>query len=41
MYEVSGELIVILITSWWLQELAKHLQYVNKHHRGLMGKDLI
>jgi len=41
MYEVSGELIVILINIWWLQKLGKDWQEVNKQHRGLMGKDLI
>jgi len=39
MYEVSMELTVILITVWWLQELGKDWQWVNKQHRGLMGKD--
>ena len=41
MYEVSGELIVILISIWWLQKLGKDWQLVNKQHRGLMWKDLI
>jgi len=30
MYEVSGELTVILITLWWLQKLGKDWQQVNK-----------
>jgi nitrogen fixation-related uncharacterized protein len=41
MCEVSGELIVILITIWWLQKIGKFWQEVNKHHRILMRKDLI
>ena len=38
MYKVSGELTVILITLWWLQELWKDWQYVGKQHRILMGE---
>ena len=38
MYKVSGELTVILITLWWLQELGKDWQYVEKQHRFLMGE---
>jgi hypothetical protein len=38
MYEVSGELTVILITILWLQKLGKDSQDVNKQHRSLMGK---
>jgi hypothetical protein len=41
MYEVSGELIVILITIWWLQKLGKDWQEIYKQHRSLMWKDLI
>jgi len=41
MYEVSGELTVILITIWWLQTLAKDWQWINNNHGNLMGKDLI
>jgi len=32
MYEVSGDLTVILITIWWLQKLGKDGQEVNKQH---------
>ena len=39
--EVSRELIVILITIWWLQKLGENWQEINKQLRGLMGKDLI
>jgi hypothetical protein len=39
MYEVSGELIVLLITIWSLQKLRKDWQYLNKLHRTMMGKD--
>jgi len=39
MYEVSAELTVVLITVWWLQNLGIDWQWVNKQHRGLMGKD--
>jgi hypothetical protein len=39
-YEISGELTTILITTWWLQKLGKDLQQVNKQHTSLMGKDL-
>jgi len=41
MYDVSGELIVILINIWWLQKLGKDGQEVNEQDRGLMGKGLI
>jgi len=41
MYEVSGELTVMLITMWWLQKLGKDWQYVNKQHRSLMVKEFI
>jgi len=33
MYDLSGELTVILITIWWLQMLGKDYQEVNKQHR--------
>ena len=33
MYDLSGELTVILITIWWLQKLVKDCQEVNKQHR--------
>jgi hypothetical protein len=38
MYEVSGELTVILITVWWLQKLGKGWQEVNKQHTSLIGE---
>jgi hypothetical protein len=39
MYEVSGELTVILITIWWwLQRLGKGGQEINKQHTSLMGE---
>jgi hypothetical protein len=41
MYEVSGELIVTLITIWWLQKVHKNWQLENKKHRSFMVKDLI
>jgi len=41
MYDLSGELTVILITIWWMQMLGKNWHYVNKQHRSLTGKDLI
>jgi len=41
MYDLSGELTVILITIWWLQKLGKNLHYINKQNRSLKGKDLI
>ena len=39
--DVSGELTVILITTWWLQKLGKYYQYVNKPRRRWLGKDSI
>ena len=41
MYEVSVELTVILNAVWWLLNLGKDWQWVNKQHRGLTGKDWI
>ena len=40
MYKDSGELTVILITLWWLQDLGKDWHYVGKKHRILMGERL-
>jgi hypothetical protein len=41
MYDLSGELTVMLTNIWWWQELGKDWQYVNKQHRPLIWKDLI
>jgi len=41
MYDLSGELTVILITILWLQKLGKDCQLVNKQYRNFMWKDLI
>jgi hypothetical protein len=38
MYDLSGELTVILITIWWLQSREK-LAVSKKQHRNLMWRD--
>jgi hypothetical protein len=38
MYDLSGELIVTLITIWWKQKLGKDWQYINKQTEALMGE---
>jgi hypothetical protein len=39
MCDLSGELTVILVTIWWLQNLGKYWQEVNKKHRNLMWRE--
>jgi hypothetical protein len=41
MYDLSGELTVILITIWWLQKLRKDWRQVNEQLRSLMRRDLL
>jgi len=38
---IFEELIVKLITNWWLQNLEKDWQLVNKKHTNFKGNDLI
>jgi hypothetical protein len=40
MYSLSGDLTLILTTTWWLQKLGKDWWQVNKQHKSLMWRDL-
>jgi len=41
MYDIPGELTMILITAWWWQKPGKEWRYRNKTHTSSTWKDLI